>query len=37
MMGDRQHLNHSINFAIDKVKVKNFEHGTSNVRRENNA
>ena len=37
MMGDRQHLNQSINFAVNKVKVKNFEYGASNVRRRNDA
>ncbi len=37
MMGDGQHLNQSIDFAVDEVKVKNLEHGTSNVRGKNNA
>ena len=37
MMGDGQYLNQSINFAVDKVKVKNLEHGASNVRGKNNA
>ncbi len=37
MMGDGQHLNQSINFAKDQVKVKNLEHCTSNVRGKNNA
>ncbi len=37
MVSDRQDLNQSINFTVNKVKVKYFEHGTSNVRRRNNA
>ena len=37
MMGDGQYLNQSIDLAVDKVKVKNLEHGASNVRCENNA
>jgi len=27
MMGDGQHLNQPIDFAVNKVKMKNFEHG----------
>ena len=37
MVSNCQDLNHSIHFAVDKVKVKHFEHGTPNVRRRNNA
>ena len=37
MMCNRQHLNQSIGFTINKVKVENLEHGTSNVRGKNNA
>jgi hypothetical protein len=37
MMGDGQHLDCAIDFAIDEVKVKNLEHCTSNIRGKNNA
>ena len=37
MVSDRQDLNQPINFTVNKVKVKYFEHGASNVRRRNNA
>ena len=36
MMCNRQHLNQPIDFAVNKVKVKNLKHGTSNVRGKNN-
>jgi hypothetical protein len=37
MVGNCQHLHKSIDFAVTKVKVKDLEHGTSNVRGKNNA
>jgi hypothetical protein len=37
MMGNRQHLNLSIDFAVNKVKVKNLEHAASSVGGKNNA
>ena len=37
MVGDGQYLDDSLNFTVNNVKVKNLEHGASNVRRENDA
>ncbi len=37
MVGDCKHLNRSIDVAINDVKVKNLEHGPSNVGCQNNA
>lgn len=37
MVSDCQDLNHAIYFAVDKVKVKHFEHGTWDIRRGNYA
>jgi len=37
MMSNGQHLNQSIDFAVDKIKVENLEHGTSNVRGKHNS
>lgn len=37
MMRDGQYLNRSIDFSVNKVKVKNLEHGASNVGYKNNA
>lgn len=31
MMSDSQYLNNSTNFTVNNVKVKNLEHGASNV------
>jgi hypothetical protein len=36
-MGNRQHLNLSIDFAVNKVKVKNLEHAASSVGGKKNA
>ena len=37
MVGNGQDLHKSINFAVNKVKVKDLKHDTSNVRGKNNA
>lgn len=37
MVGDRQHLNLSTDFAIYKVKVENLEHAAPNVGGKDNA